>query len=250
MTKYFFHGLLSSGLMMFYGLFNECWNSLSNVLFYGQSGSLNHCTNFDLDVSTANAGPIRWRCLFPTPTTFAVQATPGLPCAWADRIRWMRCALDPHCSKDLVLANIFVGHVKLRSSNLESINNNRCFQILKNIAQSWHITKRYKQHQKVSINCVDMSLNIQLRNVSTIKHQTFCIQNSHHSPSWGLTPFPKKKAVASWENPRTPKRGSSLSWPWLPWPPGEPPGNFRVPKTRWKKWWKHWDFWEEQKLDE
>ena len=135
------------------------------TLFYGQSGSLNHCRNFDLDVSTANAS-IRWRCLFPTPTTFAVKqrgvsgnrlisfkALDGVLAP--EQIEFDAVWISP-TARRTGLANTFAEHVNLRSSNLESTNNSRCVQILKNIAQSWHITKRCKKHQKVSINCVDM----------------------------------------------------------------------------------------------
>ena len=126
-------------------LFNECCNGFS--MFYGQSGSLNHCRNFDPDVSTAKAS-IRWRCLFPTPTTFAVkQRRVHLA---PERIEFDGCGVHwTPTARRTGLANTFAEHVKLRSSNLESINNGRCFQILKNIAQSWHITKRYKKKHKL-----------------------------------------------------------------------------------------------------
>ena len=114
----FFHGLLYLVVQWSYDvfwLFNECCNGFS--MFYGQSGSLNHCINFHLDVSPANAS-IRWRCLFPTPTTFAVQqrrVSGNRPIAFTahngvlapEQIEFDWCGVNfTHCSNDRVSQHI------------------------------------------------------------------------------------------------------------------------------------------------
>ena len=111
-------------------LFNECCNSLSNVLWLIEELK----PLYKLWPRCIHSKRVHSRH---QPLSRSKQRRVYLA---PEQIEFDGCGVHwTPTARRTGLANTFVGHVKLRSSNLESINNKRCFQILKSIAQSWHI---------------------------------------------------------------------------------------------------------------
>ena len=128
MTKQLFSWLVVQWSYDVLWLFNECCNSLSNVLWLIEELK----PLYKLWPRCIHSKRVHSRH---QPLSRSKQRRVYLA---PEQIEFDAVWISP-TARRTGLANTFVGHVKLRSSNLESINNNRYFQILKSIAQSWHI---------------------------------------------------------------------------------------------------------------